>query len=335
MSTTSMNSRTTKNCARCRNHNLKTPLKNHKRYCKFKHCLCEMCHSTHQRQKKMAEQTAARRARAQDEARLGQSSGTTPPIIAHQLANLHDLHSLAALHHHPSSTSSEPLSPPHTMLPHPHLNQNQQQQQQQHHHQQQHPHHPHHNHTHHQAQTSGVHNVQVLTHTSAPPLPINCESTTGRLEQAHALSDHLSHHSLQFQGGGGGSVHNHHHHNHHQARVLLGAGSTSGKGTVHAASSTTNHHHHQHHSSLSQSPSSHNTTISTTTSTPNSPIDIEHSSSIPVPARSLENTCDSSSKSPRPSTAVQKFPANATDQKSSGGRPAPETIGSGERNRTN
>lgn len=61
-------------------------------------------------------------------------------------------------------------------------------------------------------------------------------------------------------------------------------------------------------SAMSLSPSTHNTTISTTTSTPSSPQDMDHlgahATQVHIPARSLENTCDSSSKSPRSSTAA-------------------------------
>ena len=54
-------------CARCKNHNIISPLKGHKRYCPTRHCLCELCKITIKKQKVNAEQVATRRAQAQDE----------------------------------------------------------------------------------------------------------------------------------------------------------------------------------------------------------------------------------------------------------------------------
>ena len=72
-------------CARCKNHQIISPLKGHKRYCPTRHCLCELCKITIKKQKINAEQVAARRAQAQDE-EMGlikpTASGERPPAIS-------------------------------------------------------------------------------------------------------------------------------------------------------------------------------------------------------------------------------------------------------------
>ncbi|XP_054282808.1 uncharacterized protein LOC129000000 isoform X1 [Macrosteles quadrilineatus] len=55
-------SRTKPNCARCRNHGIQVPIKDHKLFCKWKKCICDKCSRTAERQQIMAKQTRIRRA---------------------------------------------------------------------------------------------------------------------------------------------------------------------------------------------------------------------------------------------------------------------------------
>nr|AWJ25055.1 male-specific Nldsx protein [Nilaparvata lugens] len=77
--TTSGTNRTSPKCVRCRNHNEVSLLSGHKRFCRFRHCVCRNCQRTVKRQKKMAKQIAIRRRKKLEEERGELVPAATPP----------------------------------------------------------------------------------------------------------------------------------------------------------------------------------------------------------------------------------------------------------------